>query len=136
METGAPNPAIMVTSDRLTLAYVCHNPLFSGWDSGESIEHPGFDVYSAVLEFTSVREHFIGGPSDERLEEHPLFSIGLRPYGFYELLESPKAGTSHRHWIITFHDELFEVVAVDARVLRARVDGEDTSEIVRRLRPC
>jgi hypothetical protein len=131
MDVGAPMPVIESCGDSLFVAYVCHNPEFPGWDSGVSIEHPGFNQYCAVLRFDGVKEHYLGSPNDEALHLHPLYSRGLTAYGFHEILRSPKAVNGLRHWIITFHDETLEVVAVSAQVHRERVDGEDTRQIVK-----
>ena len=129
MNSGTPFPAISVLNDSLFIAYVCHNPEFPGWDTGETVEHPGFDIYSAVVRFSGVVAHYLGSPTDEALYRHPLYSRGLKFYAFHEVLRSPKAANPLRHWIATFHDETFEVVALAAEVYRRRVEGEDTQRI-------
>lgn len=128
METGAPLPAIRKEGDRLWVAYVCRNPDFPGWGSGAGPEHPGFDIYSALLRFDGVTDYHFGAPNDERLHTHPLYSAGLKWYGFYEARETERlAGTKHKkHWIITFHDETLEVIADSAHIVSDRIDGEDT----------
>lgn len=125
METGAPCPAICMQADSLFVAYVCRNPLFPGWGSGD-IEHPGFAIYCAVLQFEGVVSHYLGPPNDEALHLHPLHARGLKCYAFHEVSQSPAAPHGARHWIVTFHDETLEVIASSARVVRQRVDGEDT----------
>jgi hypothetical protein len=128
MDVGAPLPAIRQENDQLWVAYVCNNPDFPGWDSGADVGHPGFDIWCALLRFDGVIDYHFGAPSDEKLWSHPLYSVGLRQYGFYEV-----SGTSRlvgqngkKHWIITFHDEALEVVADSAHVVQARIEGEDT----------
>jgi hypothetical protein len=130
METGAPEPALKPVDDQLYLAYICHNPEFPGWDSSASPEHPGFDLYCALLKFGGVSEHYIGPPNDEALHLHPLYKHGLGAYDFFEIHGSPKAIGPLHHWIITFHDETVEVVAENAHVLSRRVPGENTHAIV------
>src|SRR4051812_30264853 len=85
MDTGAPMPEIKAIADALLVAYVCSNPLFPGWDRGESPDHPGFAIYSAVLRFDGVVSYRLGPPNDERLHEHPLHACGLDFYGFFEV---------------------------------------------------
>ncbi len=130
MDVGAPMPVVCEREQRLLVAYVCSNPGFPGWDSGASPDHPGFDVYSAVLGFEGVERFSLGPPSDESLHKHPLYSFGLQAYGFYEVSGDDESTVAWRRWIITFHDETLDVSAKDARVLHHRVEGEDTEAIV------
>ena len=131
MDSGSPLPATRSTGDRLRVAYVCHNPEFPGWDSGVEIDHPGFAVYSAVLEFSGVTSFTLGPPSDEGLREHPLYYDGLKFYEFHEVEDPP--GAVPRRWVVTFHDETLDVIAASAKVLRARIEGEDTHAILSAL---
>lgn len=128
MDAGAPLPAIRKEGDRLWVAYVCRNPDFPGWDSGAPPEHPGFNVWSALLRFDGVSEYHFGPPSDERLHTHPLYGAGLRSYGFYEARGTSRLAATNekKHWIITFHDEILEVVASSAHVVLSKIEGEDT----------
>jgi hypothetical protein len=64
---------------------------------------------------------------------HPYHKLGLRSYSFYELLDSdlvkslddtqkvhpfynPKQSYLGNHYIITFHDSMFECVATDFEI--------------------
>src|SRR5262249_17940784 len=133
MQAGAPLPVVERTGDSLVVAYVCHNPEFPGWESGADPDHPGFDIWSAVLRFEGVAWHHFGGPSEHTLPSHPLFAVGLGYYGFWEVHDSSRvpAGSALHHWIATFHDETLEVVAASASVVSSRVEGEDTHAIAR-----
>jgi hypothetical protein len=130
MDVGAPLPSIKIYGESLFVCYVCHNLQFPGWDKGATVDHPGFDIYSAVLRFDGVTWHHFGAPGDEGLHAHPLYSFGLRPYGFWEVLDSPQKTDGKRYWIATFHDQTLEVVAESARVVTERHDGEETHETV------
>jgi hypothetical protein len=130
MEPGAPEPCARQVGDTLFVAYVCRNPQFPGWDAGESIEHPGFDVYSSVLRFDGVVTYRLGPPSDERLHEHPLYEYGLTQYGFFEVSGLADTPIGARHWVVTFHDEMLAVTALSASVAARRVEGENTNMIV------
>ncbi len=122
METGAPMPAIKETGADLLVSYICNNPDFPGWDSGASPDHPGFDEYCAVIKFSKIGWYHFGGPSDEKLHEHPLYDRGLSFYGFHLVENSIKTNSTQSHWIITFHDETLEVVARNVEVVSKRVD--------------
>ena len=128
MEAGAPLPAIRKEGDQLWVAYACRNPDFPGWDSGVQPDHPGFEIWSAILRFDGVSDYHFGAPSDEHLYTHPLYEKGLRAYGYYEArgtsrLEKQK---NKKHWIITFHDRTLEIVADSAHIVSSRIKGEDT----------
>jgi hypothetical protein len=123
MDAGAPMPAIYSDETGLTCAY------FIGATRSES-------GCTAVLHFEGVLYYAMGYPNDEALNAHPLDANGLGPYGFHVVENSPMiadldrrnqvherhvAGAymkRFRHWIITFHDETLEVVAMDARSVR------------------
>ena len=128
MDAGAPHPAITKEDDRIWVAYVCRNPDFPGWDRGAPPDHPGFDAWCALLRFDGVSEYHFGPPNDERLHTHPLYTAGLRFYGFYEVqgAERLEHRKGKKHWVITFHDETLEVIADSAHVVSAKIDGEDT----------
>jgi len=132
MDTGAPLPAIRKKDDQLWVAYVCRNPDFPGWNRGAPPEHPGFDVWTALLRFDGVSDYHFGAPSDERLHTHPLYAAGLSFYGFYEARGTSRlAGTQgKKHWIVTFHDETLEVIADSAHVVSSKIEGEDTHTAV------
>lgn len=76
----------------------------------------------------SANIHKYGYPNDEALGSHPLMQYGLGVYGFFEVKNSPwinELKTANRihsrhsdsmynglkHYIATFKDEVFEVIA-------------------------
>ena len=123
MDPGAPSPAVHWDERRLLCAYY-------------TSKTPQRTV--AVLRFEVVLEFRLGHPSDEALSGHPLFKYGLEPYGSYLVENSPLVAEIENrnrvhpafrpgmyrdfgHWIVTFHDETLEVVA-----LRALVAGQSS----------
>lgn len=110
MDTGAPEPALVSDGDRLWVCYRCRDDR-DEWDGqGE----PPRDEPYGVLSFTGVVDHTLGPPSDEKLNEHPLYGKGLDFYAAHEALDTDRlkaAGAGTRHWIVTFHDETLEVLA-------------------------
>jgi hypothetical protein len=122
METGAPLPAVHSDRDGVLCAYVINStatPVRS----------------TAILKFEGVLQYRFGYPNDEALPGHLLYQFGLGCYGFFTVENSPmisemeKQNACHRqhrpgiyakfrHWIVTFHDETLEVIA-----LRANVSG-------------
>jgi hypothetical protein len=122
METGAPEPCLRLVGSDLWIAYRAINPNFPGW------EHPGaldyLDSHSGepfgILRFEQVHSHSFGPPTDERQHEHPLYGHGLTFYEFHIV-----TGTQRPTWIITFHDETFEVEAAQAFVVADLVFAEN-----------
>jgi hypothetical protein len=123
METGAPSPALHSDGHNLLCAYL--------------ISSTAVPVRSvAILKFEVVLHHRFGYPNDEALQGHPLYPFGLKHYGFFTIENSPliseieKQNECHRqhrsgiyakfhHWIVTFHDETLEVIA-----LRGNISGQ------------
>ncbi len=109
---GAPEPILLADEHRVAIGY------FTQTDSW------------AMVCFKGCRAHALGSPNDEALDGHPLCKFGLDPYASYEVKSSPwiaaleRANRVHdrhmaeyfdddRHFILTFHDSLFECVAND-----------------------
>jgi hypothetical protein len=132
MDTGAPHPQLKIQGHVLWPRYVCRNPEFSARVRGASLDHPSFDIYCALIRFDGVVCHKFGAPNDESLHAHPLYSRGLQFYEFHEIFGSSdlREQKEKRHWIITFHDETFEVIAEKASVVSRRIEGENTSAIL------
>jgi hypothetical protein len=122
MEPGAPSPAVHSKGQDLLCAYVI-----------SSTVAPVRSV--AILKFEGVLQYRFGYPNDEALPGHPLYQFGLGYYGFFTVENSPliseigKQNEFHRqhhpgiykkfrHWVVTFHDETLEVIA-----LRGNVSG-------------
>ena len=85
-------------------------------------------VEAALVRFKLVRAVMFGPPNDEAFSGHPLADRGLHPYGAFEVLESswihrlermnavhpnhrPEHFADYRHFVLAFHDEVFECVA-------------------------
>jgi len=87
---------------------------------------------SAVVAFHGVSSWSYGGPNDEGLHTHPQWGHGLEFYAFHEVTPVPQHG--ERHWIATFHDGTFDVVATGApEVCGSRVEGCSPSEALNKL---
>jgi hypothetical protein len=82
----------------------------------------------AAVTFARPKAHYLGPPNDEALSGHPLASRGLVAYGIFEVLSSswvrslsdinrvhhlhdPNRFSKLRHFVFTFHDATFEIVA-------------------------
>jgi len=118
MDTGAPDPMVFSARNRTFI-------IFFGTITQDS-EAP--DIETVMIEFTGCVKSSLGSPNDEALHGHPYYALGLRSYGFYQLENSDllkqiiemqsvhsrfdaEKWTFYKHYIITFHDELFECIA-------------------------
>jgi hypothetical protein len=107
MDTGAPRPAVNSDGHTLLCAYVVNSTVA-----------PAGRV--ALLKFETTLQYKFGYPNDEALQGHSLYRFGLKPYGFFVVENSPhRPGIYSRfqHWIITFHDETLEVIAMRGIVI-------------------
>jgi len=117
-------PQILANDDNLVLAY--------------EVAPSGEDY--AIIKFIRPRAHYFGSPSDETVSGHPLAQRGLGPYGVFEVRNSswiraleqmnrvhPNHNASRfgalRHFVFTFHDNMFECVA-HGTVLAAKFSNE------------
>jgi hypothetical protein len=139
-DTGAPLPHLV--SNGSTAVLICYaSAVDPSWDGTyATVVSPTDPEPAQLLEFTFERCHAtkFGGPNDEVISGHPLFSRGLEPYEPHIVHNSPwiaeaerinsvhplhQGGWSQRlkHYFFMFHDEMFEALAVDLRV--AQVHG-------------
>lgn len=113
MDTGSPDPTTIVDGSTLWVAYRARDPEFPGWGHAATDAYlerrEGVEAFG-VLRFDGVVQQHLGAPNDERLNEHPLWGKGLEFYQFHRL-EADEAST---RWIVTFHDETFDVIASTA----------------------
>ena len=112
-DSGAPEPALFVDERRVVLAY---------------FKSPADEGQIAYINFLHCWAHYFGGPNDETLHGHPLYTRGLKPYAIAEVKTSswirslerinsvhphhnPERFQRLRHFIFAFHDSMFECVA-------------------------
>lgn len=132
---GAPCPAVIATEHSLVLIFFLQvkDP---NWD-GKTVRVVSINSAKepcAVVHFESHTIHSLGPPNDEAFGGHRLAEKGLQPYGAFEVINSgwikqlEKMNSVHschdrerflkgkRHFIVTFHDSVFECVAHSYRV--------------------
>lgn len=126
MDYGAPSPLIIANDNHLLVAFL--------GDAGILEKEPVICV-----NFSLPRKHRFGLPNDETIFGHSYYQLGLRAGGFYELensdwiAELQKIARVHRyydadrwtklkHYILTFHDNMFECVAESFTILDSKDD--------------
>lgn len=126
---GAPTPIILASERALFVAFYLEQR-DPDWDGTtcKIVTPDSDDEPVAVVRFRGVTAQFFGPPNDEAFRGHPLAERGLKPYGAFEVLSSswiralermnsvhpyhrPDSFSSCRHFVLTFHDTIFECVA-------------------------
>ena len=135
---GAPIPMIVEGERRTIVAYYVkqHDP---EWDctTVRVVGADSEDELVAIVRFDAYATMF-GPPNDEAFSGHPLAARGLRPYGFFEVLDSSwirsleKMNSVHpyhrkaeflsryRHFVLSFHDTTLECIASGFDLLETR----------------
>ena len=126
---GAPLPHVFADEQTLFIAYLVEapDPDFDGTNPRLMTPADGDDVV-AILTAEYYLAFQFGPPNDEAIEGHRLYSLGLRPYAAFEVLNSswietlekanrvhehhkPERFFHHRHFILTFQDTTLEFLA-------------------------
>ncbi|MGK4002433.1 hypothetical protein WMF31_07410 [Sorangium sp. So ce1036] len=136
---GAPLPVVLANEHQVYVTYIVER---QGWDGTaiRSVTPRSEDETIAVVQFVRPSAHFFGPPNDEAFSGHPLASRGLQPYGAFEVTRSSwlraldrrnRVHPCHsaslyvdlRHFILAFHDSIFECIACgyESRLLRGSV---------------
>ena len=152
-DTGAPLPHI-VASDNTTLLIYLASQVDPDWDgTSAKIMDPasGASEPLAIVSFDRCISHRFGAPNDEVLTGHPLRGKGLEPYAAHIVERSswiaeiqainsvhsqydPSRWTGFRHFLLAFHDNMFEAVALGFSVEVVRCSfSEALKECVQRV---
>lgn len=130
---GAPCPMVLSDEFSTVIAFYIEEP-DPNWD-GTSVRVVGPDSNDeriAIVSFDSSA-YFFGPPNDEAFDGHPLASRGLGPYSAVLVERSswvrglermnsvhpqhrPENFDDLKHFILSFHDSVFECVARSYRV--------------------
>ena len=132
---GAPIPVVLAGERNVILGYYLeeYNEDWNGtWVREVNIDSNKETV--AVVSFNHCSANYFGPPNDESFNGHPLYKRGLGPYGSFEILESSwirkleRMNSVHpyhnkerfmkdkRHFVFSFHDSIFECVAIDFEI--------------------
>lgn len=129
METGAPEPLILMDEHRLALAYYVNVVPPEPGGFYKTVQRRDADEVTLInfVKFDGYSQIRFGYPNDEALGGHRLWGRGLVAYAVCEVKDSSwpreleKANRAHhrhsadlfddmRHIIFTFHDSTLEVL--------------------------
>lgn len=125
MDFGSPSPTILSNDNELFIAF------YGREESHSSLPRERNTIYDTgifALRFKVYLKYTFGMPGDETVYGHPYSRLGMKSYSFYELKDSdlikslqeiervhpaynPEKWKSFKHYILTFHDNMFECVA-------------------------
>ncbi len=126
---GAPCPLVLSDEYVTVVAFYLHT-VEPSWD-GTTPRSIGPDTSGeevAIVRFEPSHAILFGPPNDEAFSGHPLAKRGLEPYSAVVVENSswvrglermnavhrnhrPETFNKHRHFILSFHDSVFECVA-------------------------
>jgi hypothetical protein len=150
-DTGATIPFVLASDLRTILLYRIGEPV-PDWDgtTARMIDPESDDEEPiALVEFQRCYAHRFGGPNDEVLAGHPLHGRGLQGYGAHRVVHSPwiaqekKTNSVHSgfredawdgwtHYLLLFHDNLFECIARGHQMERLRTSCRRAVELAAR----
>ena len=130
MDTGAPSPMIISNDSELFVAFYANKERTSAIPKERNIR---YDTGIFVMKFKGYLKFTLGLPGEETISGHPYRRLGMKSYSFYELKKSdlikslqkiekvhPRYNSEnwnmYKHYIITFHDNMFECVAQDFEI--------------------
>ncbi len=127
-DPGAPLPHVLPSGHVTVLLYLVSEP-DPNWDGTYvNVVDPSELQLLAIAQFERCVIHKFGGPNDEVLSGHPLSEKGLTPYAAHTIENSswieeqrainsvhsqyaPERWTGYKHYMLLFHDEMFECIA-------------------------
>lgn len=136
MDCGGPSPKIYSFENSLFVLFYSDNSNY------QQIDQVIFDYGVVILKFNRVQKFNFGMPSTDTIQGHQYYKIGMNSCAFYELKDSdfikslqniakihPNYNHSgwekYRHYILTFHDNMFECVAESFEFIEEKTSIED-----------
>lgn len=134
-DTGAPLPHVISNGDKTFLIYYIgeSNPIWTMQTHQITDLKTEHDDITALVEFKRCYCYRFGGINDEVIDGHRLFEHGLEAYEAHIIenskwiKEESKINSVHsnysqtlwdnrKHYIFTFHDDIFECIADSYKV--------------------
>jgi len=131
-DTGTPMPHVYSNGTKTFLTYlVGHSNQNSNEEIINQIDSRNKTIYQwALVEFLQPNTHRFGTANDKVAVGHPLYNKGLEFYSAHIIVNSgwmldlmkihkyhpyfnKKKWTNKKHFLLFFHDEIFEIIAED-----------------------
>lgn len=152
-DIGAPMPQIFSNGYKTYLIYMIREP-DPNWDGTyvTMIDTTSETIYPlALVEFIRPFTHRFGTVNDEAGHGHPLYSKGLEFYSAHIVENSTwidalktmhkvhpyfneNTWTARKHFLLFFHDEMFEIIAQDFKIETYETTFLDlATEVIKRM---
>lgn len=150
-DKGAPEPHVVASGRKTLLIYLTDEP-DPNWDGTyvnvvDTSSDSSFPI--ALVEFVRCSIFKFGGPNDEVFDGLPLRHKGLASYGAYLIANSqwiaeqikinsvhpshnPVNWSGAKHYVLLFHDEMFECIARGHKIEVHNGTFEQVLEIARK----
>ena len=130
MDAGSPSPIILSSDNELFVAFYANKESLLTVPQERNIV---YDTGVWVLKFKAYLKFAFGIPGNETIQGHPYSKLGMKSFSFYKLKDSdlirslqdiekvhpyynPEKWTEYEHYILTFHDNMFECIAKDFEI--------------------
>jgi len=130
MDYGSPSPIIISNDNELFIAFYGDKERLTNQPHERNII---YDTGIFALKFKAYLKYTFGLPGNETIKRHPYSKLGMKSSSFYELQNSnlikelqeiekghpyyePNKWNSYKHYILTFHDNIFECIAQDFEI--------------------
>ncbi len=130
IDYGSPSPTIISNDNELFIAFYADKERTS---SGPQERNTIYDTGIFALKFKDYLKYTFGLPGNETIQGHPYSKLGMKSFSFYELNNSdlikalqeiekvhpyynPEKWKTYKHYILTFHDNMFECIAQDFEI--------------------
>lgn len=144
IDYGAPSPLIVANESNLVIAFYTTSEIAS-YELHE--RNACQDIGVVSIKFEGCLQYSFGIPGNESIYGHPYWKLGMRPASFYELKDSDwieslknieqvhpsydlKSWASYKHYILTFHDNMFQCVARD---WVSRIEDKAMAQVAERI---
>lgn len=138
IDVGAPTPTILSNDNNLYLMFYSNEEGDKAETLRERNRNNVYDRVTYVLKFNLFIKYRFGMPNNEIIIGHPYFKLGLKPNSFYQLEGSDwikelmkidsvhpyfneEKWTNYKHYIFTFHDNMFECIAKDYEISESTI---------------
>ena len=144
MDTGSPSPMIISNDNELFITFYTDKRIN---DTAPVERNTIYDRGVFGIKFKLYRKFTFGLPSNETLQGHPYYKLGLKSFRFYELQYSDLIKNlqkiesvhpyynadiwqSYKHFIITFHDNMFECIAKEFEIREDNISTYRQASII------
>lgn len=130
MDTGSPSPMVISNDNALFVIFYSDGQIVEALPQQRNTV---YDTGICILKFNGCIKYSFGMPGDETIVGHPYSTMGMQSYSFYQMKNSkwirklqdidrvhPSYSQDkwkiYNHYIITFHDNMFECVSKDFEI--------------------